>query len=85
MIPGVRVIEPSFIHPDATIETSIIGPFASIGPNAVIKQSIVRDSIIDQGAQVDGAMLENSIVGKNAQVRGRASSVNVSDSSTVCL
>lgn len=84
-IPGVSVIEPSFIHPSATIEGSIIGPFASIGPNAIVKQSIVRDSIVDQGAIVQDAILGNSIVGKDARVNGHVASINVSDSSTVCL
>lgn len=80
---GSGVIEPSFIHPTATVESSIIGPYASIGPGAVIRQSIVRDSIVDQDAQVEGAMLGNSIVGKGARVMGHFTSVNVGDTSTV--
>jgi glucose-1-phosphate thymidylyltransferase len=82
-IVGSGVIEPSFIHPSATIESSIIGPFASIGPNAVVRQSIVSDSIIDQGAHVEEAILDYSIVGKDARVTGHATSINVGDSSTV--
>jgi glucose-1-phosphate thymidylyltransferase len=82
-IPGSSVIEPSFIHESATIESSIVGPYASIGPNAVVQHSIVRDTIVDQGAQIQEAILEGSIVGKDAQVRGHAVSVNVGDSSAV--
>ena len=82
-LEGSSVIEPSFVHPTATVEASIIGPYASIGPGAVIRRSIVRDSIIDQGAQVEEAMLGNSIVGKDARVTGRFASINVGDTSTV--
>jgi glucose-1-phosphate thymidylyltransferase len=60
-----------------------VGPYASIGPNAVIQNSIVRDTIVDQGARIQEAILEGSIVGKDAQVRGHAVSVNVGDSSAV--
>lgn len=84
-IEGSSIIEPSFIHPSATVESSVIGPYASIGPNASISGSIVRDSIIDQGARVENAMLDYSIVGKDARVSGHAISINVGDTSTVKL
>lgn len=80
---GSGVIEPSFIHPTAKIEASIVGPYVSVGPNAVIQNSIVRDTIVDQGACVAEAMIEGSIIGKNARVTGHAVSVNVGDSSSV--
>ncbi|MEZ4505778.1 MAG: sugar phosphate nucleotidyltransferase, partial [Thermomicrobiales bacterium] len=82
-IDGSGVIEPSFIHPTARIESSIVGPFASIGPNATVSHSIVRDTIVDAGAKVDNAILDYSIVGKDASVSGHAVSVNVGDSSVV--
>lgn len=80
---GSGVIEPSFIHPSAKIEASIVGPYASIGPDAVIQNSIVRDTIVDQGARVSEAMIEGSIIGKDARVTGHAVSINVGDSSSV--
>lgn len=82
-IAGSGVIEPSFIHPTATIESSIVGPYASIGPDAVISRSIVRDTIVDQGAVIENAILDCSIVGKDARVSGHATSANVGDASTV--
>lgn len=82
-IEGSGVVEPSYIHPTATIESSIVGPYASIGPGAVINRSIVRDTIVDQGARVENAILDYSIVGKDATVTGHAISVNVGESSMV--
>jgi glucose-1-phosphate thymidylyltransferase len=82
-IEGAGIVEPSFIHPTAKIEESIVGPYASIGPNAVIKRSVVRDTIVDQGARVENAVLDYSIVGKDASVSGHAMSVNVGDASVV--
>lgn len=80
---GSGVVEPSFIHPTARVEESIVGPYASIGPNAIISRSIVRDTIVDQGAKVENAILDYSIVGKDAHVSGHAVSVNVGDTSVV--
>lgn len=84
-IEGSSVVEPSFIHPSAKVESSVIGPFASIGPGATVLRSIVRDSIIDQGATIDSAILNGSIVGRDARVQGHAVSVNVGDSSAVLI
>jgi glucose-1-phosphate thymidylyltransferase len=82
-IPGSGVVEPSYVHPTARIESSIVGPYASIGPDAVITRSVVRDTIVDQGARVEDAILDYSIVGRDAHVSGHAVSLNVGDSSTV--
>jgi hypothetical protein len=43
----------------------------------------VRDTIVDQGAMVENAILDYSIVGKDASVSGHATSVNVGDTSVV--
>ncbi len=82
-IPGSSVIEPSFIHPSARIESSVVGPFVSVGPNAVIRRAIVQNAIIDQGATVENTILDSSIVGKDSSVSGHAASVNVGDTSVV--
>lgn len=82
-VKGSGVIEPSFIHPTARIEESIVGPYASVGPNAVVSRSIVRDCIVDEGARVENAILDYSIVGKGANVSGHAVSLNVGDASVV--
>ncbi len=81
----VVTIPPVFIDPSATLDHCVVGPYASIGAGAVIRDSIVRDSIIDEGARVELTIIEGSIVGRGARVNGRAAKVNVSDTSTVAL
>jgi glucose-1-phosphate thymidylyltransferase len=75
------VIPPVYIAPSAKIERSIIGPYVTIAEDSVVKQSIVRDSIIDEGAYIDDTMLDRSLIGKDAVVRGRYRVLNVGDSS----
>lgn len=81
--PGSIVREPSFIADDATIENAIIGPHASIGAGVTIRGSIVRDSIIEDGATIEDAMLVGSIIGRRASVSGVSGRLNVGDDTVV--
>lgn len=78
-----QVIGPVYIHPDAVIENSQIGPNVSIGAGCRISGSIVRDSIIEEGAEVADAILHNSVLGKHCRVRGRVHEVLLSDYSEI--
>ncbi|MCC6944649.1 MAG: NTP transferase domain-containing protein [Thermomicrobiales bacterium] len=79
------IIQPSFVSDLAVVERSVVGPHASIGPRAHIRDSIVSDSIVDEDALIDGANISSSVVGRGAQVRGRPAAINVSDMSKVAL
>ncbi len=75
------IIPPVYIAPSAQIEHSIIGPYVTIAEHSVVKESIIRDSIIDEGAHIADTMLDRSLIGKDAFVRGRYRELNVGDSS----
>ena len=74
---------PIFISPSAIIENSVIGPYVSVGDDSRIIRSIVRDSIISEGAEVADCMLDNSLVGNNSTVSGHYQKVNLGDSSEI--
>jgi glucose-1-phosphate thymidylyltransferase len=80
---GVVVLPPVALDPGADVLHSVIGPHASIGPGARIRRSIIRNSIIHEGATVEDAMLDLSVVGERAVVRGTMQRLNVGDSSEV--
>jgi glucose-1-phosphate thymidylyltransferase len=80
---GSAIVAPSFVADDAIIEHSVVGPFVSIGPGVTVRNSIVRDSIIEERAQVSGALLEGSIVGRRAKIGGLARGLNVGDDAVV--
>ena len=84
-IPGSVIVPPVFIHPTAKVSSSLIGPYVSLGENVLVEHAIVRDSIIDNGAHIESAMLTTSVVGRNAFVRGEPLRVNVGDSSDIDL
>jgi glucose-1-phosphate thymidylyltransferase len=80
---GSVIVAPSFVADDAVVKHSVIGPFASIGPGVTVRNSLVRDSIVEEGAQINDTMLDGSIIGRRASVRGLARRLNVGDDADV--
>ncbi len=79
------IIPPSYIHPTATLERSIVGPYATINEGAAVRGSIVRNSIINAGAQLHNVNLSASIIGEKATVRDSYRTLNVGDTSEVLI
>jgi len=82
---GIVVIPPVFVHPSAKIENAVIGPHASIGAECCVMGSIVRNSILEDGAHVTDVILENSLIGRQAQIQRRAMVVNAGDLTVLTL
>ncbi|MGD8730935.1 MAG: sugar phosphate nucleotidyltransferase [Anaerolineales bacterium] len=80
---GAVIIPPVYIAPTAAVSESVIGPYVSIGPECVIQQSVIRDSIVEEGSRIESSHLEKSIIGRNASVVGRYQQLNVGDESTI--
>lgn len=82
---GVTIIEPSVVADSATLERAVIGPYASIGENVTVRDAVVRDAIIDAGATVESVVIEHSVIGQRANVRGHAARLNVGDVDQIAL
>lgn len=79
------VIPPSFVSPDALVENSVIGPYASVSEGAEVRDSLVKNSIIAANACVTSSMLFGALVGERAMVEGAFDSVNLGDDSVANL
>ncbi|HSB65478.1 MAG TPA: sugar phosphate nucleotidyltransferase [Anaerolineales bacterium] len=73
------ILPPVFIHPNATVENSVIGPYTSIGDHCIIQSSIIRDSIVDDGSQVENEILEHSLIGREVRIKGHPGVMNIGD------
>jgi hypothetical protein len=51
----------------------------------MVSRSVIRDSILDDAAQVEGAILDGTLLGRSAVVRGRPSIINAGDDSVLDL
>ncbi len=82
---GNIIVPPVYISPTAKIENSIIGPDVSIGMEAVISRSIVKNTIIGPGASLQNAIIEDSLIGSDALLVGAVHSLNIGDSAEINL
>jgi glucose-1-phosphate thymidylyltransferase len=78
---GIEVIRPVFIHKSAKVETSVIGPHVSIGPDCQVNNCVIRNTILDEGAEVTDSVLDGSFIGREAKVAGHPTRVNIGDNS----
>ena len=80
---GTIIIPPVNIAPYCEISDSIIGPHVSIGPNTSVKQSIIRESIIGSYTTLFEVVLDNSLIGSDASVKGLSRSLNIGDNTEI--
>jgi glucose-1-phosphate thymidylyltransferase len=79
------ILPPVFVSKSARVENCILGPNVSVADKAVLKNSIIRNSIIGIQATVENSILDSSLVGNRAQVKGVFRQLNVGDSSEINL
>ncbi len=77
------IIPPVSIAQGCTIKNSIIGPHVAIGANTNIQYSIVRDSIIGSYTNLFEVVLDNSLIGSDASVKGLSRSLNIGDNTEI--
>lgn len=82
---GVVINHPVFIARDAVVKNCIIGPFATIGERCIIQDCLIKNSIVSSDCNLNRVMLENSIVGSNAVIKGSFKRLNAGDSSEIVL
>ena len=80
---GISIIPPVYIHPEAELRDCVIGPHVSIGRKAILSRSIIQNSIVEQEAEIDQMVLENSLIGRQAGIKGRAEAINIGDNSWI--
>jgi glucose-1-phosphate thymidylyltransferase len=83
--PKGVVIPPVYVAPGVTIENAVVGPYANVVSGAVIRNAIVSNSIIDAGAVIEDVVLEGSLIGEKAQIKGQPTRLNVGHSATAGL
>ncbi|MEW6508773.1 MAG: sugar phosphate nucleotidyltransferase [Bacteroidota bacterium] len=80
---NVVINHPVFISEKADVKNSVIGPYTTIASNCVVTNSIIVNSILSPGANVDKVMLESSIIGSDAVIKGNYNKLNTGDSSEI--
>jgi glucose-1-phosphate thymidylyltransferase len=81
--PNTIIIPPVSIAAGCDISNAIIGPHVAIGANTSIRHSIIRDSIIGSYTNLFEVVLDNSLIGSDASVKGLSRSLNIGDNTEI--
>ncbi len=82
-VNGVTIIPPVSIPAGTVIESAVVGPHVTLGEGCVLKNVIVRDSIIEAGTQIKDMVINGSLIGRNVILEGKPDRLNIGDNSWV--
>jgi glucose-1-phosphate thymidylyltransferase len=79
------LIQPVSIGQGCVIKNSVIGPNVAIGENTIINHAIIKDSIIGSYSNLYEIVLNNSLIGSDAEVKGVSRNLNIGDNTAIDL
>lgn len=82
-INNSEIIEPCFIGEHVELHNAVVGPNVSIGEGSIIKDSTIRNSLIQTYAEVENASLNNAMIGNFARFKGDFKEISIGDYSVL--
>lgn len=77
------IVPPVSIGAGCKLKNAIIGPHVSIGADTNIQHSLVRESIIGSYTNLYEVVIDNSLIGSDASVKGLSRSLNIGDNTEI--
>jgi len=77
------IIPPVSIAAGCTLKNAILGPHVAIGANTTIVYSVLKDCIIGSYSNLYEVVLDNSLIGSDASVKGLSRSLNIGDNTEI--
>ncbi|MCX8080527.1 MAG: sugar phosphate nucleotidyltransferase [Bacteroidia bacterium] len=71
------IIEPCFLADGVVIENSIIGPHVSVEKNAVLKNTVISNSIVGEHALIENGIINWSMIGEHAVLKEKEKSYSL--------
>ena len=79
------IIPPVSIGEGCIIQNSVIGPNVAIGDHTIVNHAIIKDSIIGAYSNLFEIVLNNSLIGSDAEVKGVSRNLNIGDNTAIDL
>ena len=79
------IIPPVSIGEGCDIKNSVVGPNVAIGEYAKLNHAIIKDSIVGAYSNLFEIVLNTSLIGSDAEVRGVSRSLNIGDNTAIDL
>jgi len=83
VIENSIIIPPVSIGAESRLTNSIVGPHTAIGANTKLEHSVVRDCIIGSFSTLHEVVLDNSLIGNDASVKGLSRTLNIGDNTEI--
>ncbi len=81
--PDSLIIPPVWIAEGCEIHHSIVGPYVAIAENSHLSNAMVQNSIIGAYTRLESIILDKSVIGNDALLRGKANSINIGDNTEI--
>ena len=73
------IIEPCFVGENTKLTNCVIGPHVSIGSNCKVKNSVIKNSVIQNEVFIENANFAESMLGNQSTYVGKRSEVSIGD------
>ncbi|MDP2360379.1 MAG: sugar phosphate nucleotidyltransferase [bacterium] len=77
------LIPPVHLGEGVKLSRSIIGPNVSVGDGASIRDAVIEDSLLCEGVRLEGVVLKDAVLGRDAMVRQPPRALHLSDNTEV--
>lgn len=79
ILEQTEIVEPCFIADGVVLRGCKIGPYVSIGPNTIIEDSTIQQSIIQSDTKISNAKLNQAMIGNHVVYDGKFTKVSLGD------
>jgi glucose-1-phosphate thymidylyltransferase len=73
------LVSPCFVGDQAVIRNSVIGPHVSVGHRSIVESTVISNSIIQNDAHIQNAVLDQSMVGNSSRYEGSKYALDLGD------
>jgi|YNPNPStandDraft_1061719.scaffolds.fasta_scaffold24212_2 glucose-1-phosphate thymidylyltransferase len=84
-VQDALLIPPVYIAPTAKIENAIVGPYVTLCEDVQLRNAIIRDAIVDAGSVIENVVIEHSLIGRYARIKGAFRRLNIGDNDSIDL
>jgi glucose-1-phosphate thymidylyltransferase len=79
MANGAIIRPPVFIHPEAIVQNSIIGPYVTLDKGSRVTNAVISNTIVSRFASIESMILKDSLIGESAIAISPARTINIGD------
>jgi glucose-1-phosphate thymidylyltransferase len=82
-IHNSEITEPCFIADGVKLINAKIGPYVSLGKGTIVKDTTLKNSLVQENAEIINANLNNAMIGNFAKFDGEFTSISIGDYSVL--